>query len=133
MRWFLFRRVQAPLKFEIGDWVDEFGREINVSDVKILLNDEELENLEISDEGTFTLSSDLVKGEFTIQAQAQSNGREFKTNEINIMASSEAEDVEVENSDNDSQTSSGSSSGGCNTGVVGIILCGAMLLIKKRN
>ena len=114
----------TPLNFSIGNWVDEFGRSINVSDVKVLVNDEVVENVEISDKGTFTLSSDLVQGEFTVQAKANSNGREFKTNEINIMASSENE--------NDSSNEQ-SSSGGCNVGVFGMIICGAVLFLRRKN
>ncbi len=115
----------SPATFEIAQWVDAFGRNVEVSDVEILLNDEALDEIEISDENTFTLSQDMLQEEFTLQAAAKSGEDALKTSELFITANDQAQDQAHD---------SGNSSGGCNASYAGMItlaLC-AYFALKKN-
>lgn len=106
------RTSEGALKFAVDQWVDESGNAVKVSDVKIFLNDNELEGVEISDEGVFTLSEDLLatlSKDFTIYALANAGGLEIKTNEVNVTSSAYDEEH-------------GTSGGGCSTGLAGLSL-----------
>ena len=121
-----------PLAFEIGGWVDEYGRDVEASEAKIFVNDENI-SADISDDGTFTLPAEIVSGEMTVYVSAQTEGREIRTLEIDAVTFGQGE--------NDSASSSGSenseenSAGGCNFGLLGMLgltVCVKSFLIKKR-
>ena len=59
--------------FVIDEWVDDKGRSVKVSDVKIFVNDEFAEGIVISDDGTFTIPQETVSGEFSVYASARTH------------------------------------------------------------
>ena len=110
----ILKEDNKPMNFVIDEWVDEYGRKVEVSDVKIFVNDELVEGVEISDEGIFTLSEDIISGEVTVYASAIANNNEIKTSEVNVVTAG-----------NEENQNSESSSGGCSlsfAGVASIIL-----------
>ncbi len=118
-----------PATFGIAQWVDAFGRNVEVSDVEILLNDEALDEIEISEENTFTLSQDMLQDEFTLQATANSGEDSLKTSELLVTAN-----AQIQNQKQSQAHDSGNSSGGCNSGYAGMItlaLC-AYFALKKN-
>ncbi|MBQ7593988.1 MAG: putative Ig domain-containing protein [Synergistaceae bacterium] len=124
----IYGDVEVPegsaLTFGLGDWTDEYGDDVEVSDVKVFVNDEELQGVKISDEGTFTLPAELVNGEFSVYVSAKSGDVEFRTSEVKISAQAQDEDASIEEN----------SSGECNLGLSGlalITLCRALLFKKQ--
>ena len=109
--------------FVIGEWVDTYGRKINVSDVKIFVNDKFIDGVKISDDGTFTLSKDVMSNDTTVYASALNNGRELKTSEIYVSAAGADEE----------QNASGSSGAGCSIGasIASLLLCAGAFMKKK--
>ena len=109
--------------FVIDEWVDDEGRSVKVSDVKIFVNDEFAEGIVISDDGTFTIPQETVSGEFSVYASAQYGGQELRTSEIYVSAA-EAEQT--------ADNSTGSSGAGCSAGagMTGVFL--ALLAFMKK-
>ena len=91
-----------PLDFVIDEWIDLNGRNVEVSDIKIFVNDEPVEGVIVSDDGTFTLPEEISGGEFTVYASAQNSGNELRTKEIFVSAAV-----------SETQNNLGSSGAGC--------------------
>lgn len=108
----------TPLAFEIGQWQDEQGRNIEVDGASVYVNDEAV-SADISEDGLFTLPAEMVSGEITVYVSAQSGGREFKTLEVNAITGGQKGIISASSSANEGSTSS--SSGGCNSGILGVI------------
>ena len=124
----IYGDVEVPensaLTFGLDEWTDEYGDDVEVSDVKVFVNDEELQGVTISDDGTFTLPAELVNGEFSVYVSAKSGDVEFKTSEVKISAQPQDDHASIEEN----------SSGECNLGLSGlalITLCGALLFKKQ--
>ncbi|MBR1439256.1 MAG: putative Ig domain-containing protein, partial [Synergistaceae bacterium] len=122
-----------PLTFQIGEWVDEYGRSVEVSDASIFVNDAMIASVDISEEGVFTLPGDIVSGEITVYALAQAEGREIKTLEVNAVTGEQAETVSGATSNN--QSNEAGNTGGCNFGLLGfagLIFCGGAIFRRKN-
>ena len=124
----LYGDVEVPensaLTFGLDEWTDEYGDDVEVSDVKVFMNGKEIKDVKISDEGTFTLPAELVNGEFSVYVSAKSGDVEFKTSTVKISAQPQDENASIEEN----------SSGECNLGLSGlalITLCGALLFKKQ--
>ena len=114
-----------PLTFRIGTWIDDAGDEIEASDVQICINDEPVNDIEVSEDGTFTLSGEYVSGEFSVSAKAKHGDSELETSDINVTAENQNEDIALSDSD---------SSGACNMnifGFAGLALC-ALIAFRKK-
>ena len=120
----IVKKAGSPADFVIDNWVDEYGRNVKVSDVKIVVNDEFVEGVVISDDGSFTLPEEIVSGELSVYALANANGHELKTSEIYITAS----DSETQNNN------TGSSGAGCNfaTGFAGALFALIAFITKTK-
>lgn len=121
-----------PLAFEIGEWVDEYGRDIDVSEAKIFVNDENI-SADISDEGTFTLPAEIVSGEMIVYVSAQTKGREIRTLEVNAVTG--AESVTFSGATSDNGGNEESNAGGCNfslLGLAGLLFCTQTMLRRKQ-
>ncbi|MBQ7593607.1 MAG: putative Ig domain-containing protein [Synergistaceae bacterium] len=73
------------LTFKVGDWVNENGEHVEVSNVQLkVLADENdfLGEVEISDEGIFVIPTELVNGEIIISLKASSGNKEIETDAI---------------------------------------------------
>lgn len=84
--------------FIIDDWIDRSGASVKVSDVKIFVNDKILDGVTVSDDGTFTISEDIVSGEFNVYASAFTDEHELKTSEVYVSAIESAGNENAENS-----------------------------------
>ena len=94
----------VPANFVIDKWVDTKGNHVEVSDVKIFVDDEFAEGIVVSDDGTFTLPKETVSSDFNVYATAKYGEQELNTSEIYI---STAENETGQNN---------SSSSGCSVG-----------------
>lgn len=120
-----------PLAFEIGAWVDEYGRNVDVSGETVFVNDEPVGSADISDEGIFTLPDGIVSGEITVYVSAQAEGREIRTLEVNAVVAEESQTIAGAVSGGNEQ----GSTGGCNfslIGLAGLIFCGIAAAGKKQ-
>lgn len=120
-----------PLEFEIGEWVDEYGRDVDVSKAKIFVNDENI-SADISDGGTFTLPAEIVSGEMIVYVSAQTERREIRTLEVNAVT--EAESVTFSGTTSDNSGNEESNAGGCNfslLGLAGLLFCTRAMLRRK--
>ena len=108
----------TPLTFEIGQWQDESGRNIDVSDMTVYVNDEAV-SADVSEEGVFTLPSETVNGEIIVYASARSGGREFRTLEIDAIAGTQDGVISASEAGS-SGNSDSSSTSGCNAGILGV-------------
>lgn len=120
----ILKEDNKPMNFVIDEWVDEYGRKVEVSDIKIFVNDELVEGVEISDEGIFTLSEDIISSEVTVYASAIANNNEIKTSEVNVITAG-----------NEENQNSESSSGGCSLSFAGFasaILAALAFFNKKK-
>ena len=111
--------------FIIDEWIDEQGRNVEVSDVKIFVNDELIEGVIVSDDGTFTLSKDVMSDDTTVYASAQTQYGEIKTSEVNIIAAAETDD---------NQNNLGNSGAGCEiaSGITAMLFA-VFTFLKKKN
>ncbi len=116
----------TPLTFKVGEWTDESGETVEVSNVKVYVNDELVEGAEVSDNGTFILPGDYVNGEISVCARASYGDSELETTDINVTAEVSSEETSSELED--------SSSGSCSInlfGLSGLALCALMAFRKK--
>ena len=90
--------AKTPADFIIGDWIDNYGAGVEVSDVKIFVNDEILDGIAVSDDGSFTISEDIVSGEFNVYASALAGERELKTSEVYVSATGSANENSISSS-----------------------------------
>ena len=120
-----------PLTFEIGQWQDEYGRNIEVSDVAVFVNDEAV-SADISEDGIFTLPAEAVNGDFIVYASAHAGEREFRTLEISAAAGEQESYVSASSAGNGEPAPS--SHGGCSAGVFGVagLICAGIFLFGRK-
>ena len=108
---FVLKEASAgmPLTFRIGDPDDG---EVSASNVRVFVNDEQVDGIEVAMDGTFTLPGELVDGKFSVYASGVIDGKEFETTEV---------DVEV---------AGGNVSGSCNAGLYGMLML--LVFFKKK-
>ena len=87
------QRIKAnpgeTLTFKVGNWVNEKGKSIEVSNIKLkVLGDEDdfLGDAEISDEGIFIVPGELVKGEIIVSLKALSGDKDVETDAVLVDA-----------------------------------------------
>ena len=75
-------KADNPVTFVIGTWLDDNGRESEVSDVKVYINDSFAEDIVISDENVFIIPAELVQDDFRVFVKAQSKNLEIHSIEL---------------------------------------------------
>ena len=74
-------KARTPLRFTVSDWGTE------VVDVVVYVDDKPMNSVEVSDEGKFTLSAEIVKNDFKVSVKAQSAaGKKLESEELYIIA-----------------------------------------------
>ena len=79
-------KANMPVTFIIGEWVRNDGSSVEVSDVKVYIDDELAEGITISDEGTFTLPAEMIHDDFKVCVKARAGDSELETEELYISA-----------------------------------------------
>ncbi len=79
-------KANKPVRFIIGEWVDVEGKKVEVTDVQVFVNGKADEDVDVSDEGKFTLPAERVTGGFSVVVKAQTGTEELVTEELNITA-----------------------------------------------
>ncbi len=75
-------KANEPVTFVIGEWVNRDGTAAEVSDIKIFVDDEVVDDVNVSDLGTFTIQSEFINGDFKIQVKAKTKTSELETQEL---------------------------------------------------
>ena len=79
-------RANMPLRFFIGEWIYHDGFKADVSNICVYVDYEAVDSIEISDEGTFILPAEMVRGGICVSVQAFAGDTELETEELNINA-----------------------------------------------
>ncbi len=82
-------RANEPVTFVIGEWVDRDGTSTEVSDIQIFIDDKFVEDITVSELGTFTISPEIINGDFKVQARAKTGTSELETQELFISVEEE--------------------------------------------
>ena len=67
-----------PLTLKVEDWPEE------IYFAEVVINDEVFSDVEISDDGTFTIPGEFVSGEFSVYVRGYGEENELETNELDI-------------------------------------------------
>ncbi|MBQ7155646.1 MAG: hypothetical protein IJR85_08860 [Synergistaceae bacterium] len=73
-------RAGAPITFIISEWPED------ASNVQVLVNGKPIDGVDISSEGIFTITAEVVSGSFRVMAEAETEGFTIETDELHINA-----------------------------------------------
>lgn len=125
------------LTFEIGSWKDAEDKDIEVSNLKVYINDE-LSDIIVNDDSRFEIALDndnynsenneavaaaddsVTDKNFYVYVKAEANGKILRSKELAVITGANSENVASPSSENSEGGSSPNS--GCNSGINGLII-----------